>query len=62
MDKALARGDIAVTLPYIKKRGTDALKANYRTSKEAADKLPSAIVSFYQTSYPDPLRCALPRH
>ena len=53
MDKALARGDIAVTLPYIKKRGTEALKADYRTSKEAADKLPSAIVSFYQTSYPD---------
>ena len=53
MDKALARGEIAVTLPYIKKKGTEALKANYGTSKEAADKLPSAILSFYQTSYPD---------
>ena len=53
MDSALARGDIAITLPYVKKRGMEALKANYRTSKEAADKLPNTIVSFYQESYPD---------
>ena len=53
LDNALARGDIAITLPYIKKRGMEALKANYQTSKEVADKLPSAIVSFYQQNYPD---------
>jgi hypothetical protein len=53
MDKALARGDIAITLPYIKKRGMEVLKADYRTSQEAADKLPSAVVGFYQKSYPD---------
>lgn len=53
MDKALARGDIAITLPYIKKRGMEVLKADYRTSQEAADKLPSAVVSFYQKSYPE---------
>jgi formate-dependent nitrite reductase cytochrome c552 subunit len=29
------------------------LKAEYRTSKEAADKLPEALVSFYQQNYPD---------
>jgi NapC/NirT cytochrome c family, N-terminal region len=53
MDKALARGDIAITLPYIKKRGMEVLKADYRTSQEAAEKLPSGVVSFYQKSYPD---------
>ena len=53
MDKALARGDIAITLPYIKKRGVEVLKAEYRTCQEAADKLPGDIVSFYQKSYPD---------
>ena len=53
MDKALARGDIAITLPYIKKEGVELLKADYRTRKEAADKLPANLVSFYQQHYPD---------
>jgi len=53
MDKALAQGDIALTLPYIKKKGVEVLKANYNTSKEAADKLPGALISFYQQNYPD---------
>jgi hypothetical protein len=53
MDKALAQGDIAVTLPYVKKKGVEVLKANYATSNEAADKLPRAVVGFYQSNYPD---------
>jgi NapC/NirT cytochrome c family protein len=53
MDKALALGDIAVTLPYIKEKGVEVLKANYNTSKEAADKLPDAIINFYKQNYPD---------
>jgi hypothetical protein len=53
MDRALARGDIAITLPYIKKRGMEVLKAEYRTTQEAADKLPGDVISFYQKSYPD---------
>jgi hypothetical protein len=53
MDKALALGDIPVTLPFIKKKGVELLKTDYRSSKEAADKLPEALVSFYQTSFPD---------
>jgi nitrate/TMAO reductase-like tetraheme cytochrome c subunit len=53
MDKALAHGELAVTLPYIKKEGVELLKADYRTRKEAADKLPGALVSFYQQRYPD---------
>jgi nitrate/TMAO reductase-like tetraheme cytochrome c subunit len=53
MDKALARGDIAVTLPYIKKKGVELLKVDYPTRKEAADKLPGALISFYQEHYPE---------
>ena len=53
MDKALALGDIAVGLPYIKKKSVELLKANYATSTEAAAKLPPALVSFYQQNYPD---------
>jgi formate-dependent nitrite reductase cytochrome c552 subunit len=51
MDKALALGDIAVTLPFIKKKSVEFLKANYATSEEAADKLPRALVNFYQQNY-----------
>lgn len=53
MDKALGLGDIPVNLPYIKKQAVALLKANYATSTEAAEKLPAALVSFYQQSYPD---------
>lgn len=53
LDKALALGDIPVTLPYVKKESLELLKANYATSAEAAAKLPTALVSFYQQKYPD---------
>ena len=53
VDKALALGDIAAGLPYIKKKSVELLKANYATSAEAAAKLPSALAAFYQQSYPD---------
>ena len=53
VDKALALGDVAVTLPYIKKQSVELLKADYHSNKEATDKLPAALVSFYQQNYPD---------
>ena len=53
VDKALARGDIPVTLPYVKKKSMELLKANYNTREEAAAKLPETFVSFYKKSYPD---------
>jgi len=53
LDKALALGDLPVTLPYLKKNGLELLKAEYRTSQEASEKLPVSFVSFYQQNYPD---------
>ena len=53
MDKALALGELPVTLPYIKKKSVELLKTDYRSSKEAADKLPDAFVNFYQQNYPE---------
>lgn len=53
MDKALALGDVSVTLPYVKKKSVELLKVDYATSTEAAAKLPTALVSFYQQNYPD---------
>lgn len=53
MDGALQFGDIPVTLPFIKKESVEVLKANYSSTTEATEKLPSAFVSFYQRTYPD---------
>jgi formate-dependent nitrite reductase cytochrome c552 subunit len=53
MDKALAAGDISVSLPYVKKEGVELLKASYATSEEANSKLPIALTNFYQQKYPD---------
>jgi nitrate/TMAO reductase-like tetraheme cytochrome c subunit len=52
MDKALAMGQIPVTLPFIKQKGVQFLKAEYRTSAEAADKLPAELTAFYRQQYP----------
>jgi hypothetical protein len=53
MDKALAMGEISVSLPFIKKKSVELLKASYVNSTEAAEKLPADLNSFYQQSYPD---------
>jgi hypothetical protein len=53
VDKALARGDIPVTLPYVKKESVELLKASYSTREDAAVKLPEAFVNFYQKTYPN---------
>jgi nitrate/TMAO reductase-like tetraheme cytochrome c subunit len=53
MDKALALGEIPAGLPFIKKKSVELLKATYTSSQEAAEKLPAALVSFYQQNYPD---------
>jgi hypothetical protein len=53
LDKAMALGEIPVTLPYIKKTGLAALKENYPSNEEASKQLPASIVGFYQKNYPD---------
>ena len=53
MDQALAFGQIPITLPFIKKKSVELLKANYAASKDAAEKLPTELVRFYQQNYPE---------
>ena len=53
MGKAMALGEIPVTLPYMKRKSLEALKENYSSSKDATDQLPGSIISFYQKNYPD---------
>jgi len=51
LDKALGLGEIPVGLPFIKKKGTELLKANYATSAEAAEKIPGELESYYRQNY-----------
>src|SRR5258708_2412376 len=51
LDEALILGDVPAGLPFIKKKGVELLTANYKSSREAAEKLPSALVSFYRQNY-----------
>jgi len=53
MNRALALGEIAVTLPFVKKQGVAVLKKTYATQKEAATQIPLAFASFYQQNYAD---------
>ena len=51
MNKALALGEISVTLPFVKKQGVELLNKTYATQKEAATQIPLAFASFYQQNY-----------
>jgi formate-dependent nitrite reductase cytochrome c552 subunit len=53
MDKALALGEVAAGLPYVKKKSVELLKASYATSAEAAANLPVSLVAYYQQNYPN---------
>jgi nitrate/TMAO reductase-like tetraheme cytochrome c subunit len=52
LDEALALGQIASDLPYIKREGVRVLGQKYATEAEAANAI-AAVEQFYQTNYPD---------
>ena len=53
MNNAFTLGELPDTLPFIKKKGVELLKANYGSQQEAAEKLPAAFTDFYKQNYPD---------
>jgi hypothetical protein len=53
MDSALALGELSSTLPFIRKKGVELLKASYSSQKEAAEKLPIALTDYYRQNYRD---------
>jgi nitrate/TMAO reductase-like tetraheme cytochrome c subunit len=53
IDSALASGDVAATLPFVKKTGLAILTAVYATDDDAAKEIPAKLSSFYQAKYPD---------
>jgi hypothetical protein len=46
-------GFLPLTLPYLKKKSVEILKANYSSSEDAAEKIPSALTKFYESNYPE---------
>jgi hypothetical protein len=53
MDKALAFGEIPSGLPFIKREGVLLLKTGYRTSEDAAEKVPAGLIDYYRRNYPE---------
>jgi hypothetical protein len=53
VNQAMALGQIAPGLPFIKKEGLQLLQAAYANGDEATRKIPAAVRAFYQEKYPD---------
>ena len=53
MDKAMALGQLPATLPYLKKKGVELLKADYASNDEAARRIPAELEAYYRQTYPE---------
>ena len=53
MNDALALGEISASLPFVKTKGMELLKASYGSRDEASEKLPAALASYYRQNFPD---------
>jgi hypothetical protein len=52
VDENLGLGRISPTLPYIRKKAVELLKAKYSSNDEASRVIPAALAHFYQQCYP----------
>jgi len=52
VDTAMGLGRISTTLPFIKKKAVELLKATYSSNEEASRTIPATLTRFYQQSYP----------
>jgi NapC/NirT cytochrome c family, N-terminal region len=48
VDQAIGFGRLSATLPFIKKKAVELLKANYVSNEEASRTIPEALVRFYE--------------
>ena len=51
VDAAMGVGQISPTLPFIKKKAVELLKASYSSNEEAARLIPAALARYYQLNY-----------
>ncbi len=52
MDQAILNQEIDVTLPYIKRKGVELLKASYASESDAQQQIVKGIREYYQKEYP----------
>jgi hypothetical protein len=52
IDAAMEQGRIPVDLPFVKREGLHLIQALYQSDAEARNKIPAALLSFYQGSFP----------
>jgi hypothetical protein len=53
INQAMASGQIAANLPFIKKQSVALLKASYRSGDDVKEKIPEALSAFYLMNYAD---------
>jgi len=53
LDEAMARGEIPVGLPFIKKTAGELLASAYASDAEAGQRIPAGLSAFYQEKYSD---------
>jgi len=52
MNQAIALGEVSASLPFIKKKGMELLRATYASNEEASAKIAADLTSYYRQSYP----------
>ena len=52
VDKAMTVGLLPTTLPFLKKKGVELLKAKYASSEEAERRIPAELAVYYRQAYP----------
>jgi hypothetical protein len=53
LDRAIALGQVPVSLPFIKKQGLAALQASYSSNAEATRRIADGIDQYYRQAHPD---------
>jgi hypothetical protein len=53
VDEAMGLGRISPTLPFIKKKAVELLKAKYPSNEDASRAIPAALIRFYQECDPE---------
>ena len=52
VDKAMSVGQLPTTLPFLKKKSVELLKATYASNAEAGTRIPAALAAYYREAYP----------